>query len=323
MNLTLSQIQSATLGALDIRQEEAGFRFSRMTPSQTMAFIRAAEEFGPKCGCPSGVRLDFHTDSDLLALRWSDAIQTAERAFCFFDVVVDGVLLLHSGMENCCSGAGDGFCVTLPAGEHRVQIFLPTLWDVTVGAVTLSDGATLVPHRPAKRILFHGDSITQGYDARFPSGCYANLLARHYDAEILNQAIGGALFDPAIVQPVGAFDFIVVAYGTNDWRHCTLGEITTNAAAFLARLNMLYGDTPVYVVLPIWRDDLFEEPVGLGGDFMEVRASIRRLAESQGFHVVDNYELLPHDVRLYSDGLHPNDAGFQIYAQGLIQAIGE
>ena len=48
------------------------------------------------------------------------------------------------------------------------------------------------------------------------------------------------------------------------------------------------------------------------------------MAASQGFHVVDDYDLVPHDPRLFGDGyLHPTNAGFQLYAQRLIEVIDE
>ena len=57
---------------------------------------------------------------------------------------------------------------------------------------------------------------------------------------------------------------------------------------------------------------------------MECRTLIGRLAAQQEFHVLDDYNLLPHDKRLFSDGyLHPNDIGFDLYAQRLCQMIDE
>ena len=41
MDLNLSQLQTITMGALDIREEADGFHFFRMTPIQTAAFGEA------------------------------------------------------------------------------------------------------------------------------------------------------------------------------------------------------------------------------------------------------------------------------------------
>lgn len=323
VNLTLPQLQTITMGALDIREDTDGFHFSRALPVQAAAFGAANPEFLLKIACTSGVRLDFYTDSPLLALRWCNARVSSARTFCYFDVLVDGVLTLHSGTPDCIAQPEGSFCLTLPEGMHRVQIFLPLLTDVTVSAVTLADGAAVMPHRASKRILLHGDSITQGYDALFPSCNYANRMARYYDAEILNQAVGAACFNPEVLQYVGEFDFVVVAYGTNDWRGKTMAQLTADATGFFARLQEIYGKLPVFVILPIWRTDT-DDGEFCAGDFMECRALIGRLAAQQGFHVLDDYNLLPHDKRLFSDGyLHPNDIGFDLYAQRLCQMIDE
>ena len=323
MDLNLSQLQTITMGALDIREDSDGFHFARALPMQAAAFGEANPEFLLKIATTSGVRLDFYTDSPILALRWCNAKLSSARTFCYFDVLVDGVMTLHSGTPDCTVQPEGSFCLTLPEGMHRVQVFFPLLTDVTVAAVTLADGATVMPHRASRRILFHGDSITQGYDAQFSAWNYANRLAQYYDAEILNQAVGAACFNPEVLQYVGQFDFVVVAYGTNDWRGKTMADLTADAAGFFARLNIIYGKIPVFVVLPIWRTDT-DDGEFCAGDFMECRALIGRLAATQGFHVLDDYDLLPHDTRLFSDGyLHPNDIGFDLYAQRLCQMIDE
>lgn len=320
--LSLSQLQEITLGALEITEDADGFHFERMTAAQVDTFARANATFEPKCHAPSGVRLDFETDSDLLAVRWHKPIITT-RTFCFFDVLVDGVLTMHSGTYDCAKEPEGGFCFALPEGMHRVQVFLPTVVGVCLSSVSLSDGAKVIPHRPAKRILVHGDSITQGYDALFPSACYANTLARHYNAEIVNQAVGGAFFNREVLQRVGDFDFVFVAYGTNDWAKKTVETFGPDTAAFWKQLKELYPETQVFALLPIWRADALTREVPVG-DFLESRALIGKLAAERGFTVLDDYDLLPHDTRLFSDGyLHPNDMGFKLYSARLIQMIDE
>ena len=100
MELTLSQLRDVTLGALEVTEDADGFHFSRLTLTQKAAFIAANDTFGPKCNACSGIRLDFDTDSDVLAIRWHKA-QTTTRKKCYFDVLVDGILQTHSGTEDC------------------------------------------------------------------------------------------------------------------------------------------------------------------------------------------------------------------------------
>ncbi len=320
MELTLSQLRQITRGALRVEETADGFRFYRLTPSQVATFTRANETFEGKCYAAAGIRLDFETDSDLLAVRWHQA-QVTTRKFCFFDVLVDGELMLHSGTFDCGAEPGGSFCCALPEGTHRVQIFLPALVGICLQSVTLSEGAAVIPRRPAKRILLHGDSITQGYDALFPSGSYANMVARHYDAEILNQAVGGACYNDQVLEAVGDFDFALVAYGSNDWTKKTPETFGPDADAFFKKMKALYPTMPVYVILPIWRADELTRDAATG-NFQDCRALLGTLAEKQGFTVLDDYHLVTHDVRLFSDRrLHPNDAGFTLYGQRLIELL--
>ena len=70
-----------------------------------------------------------------------------------------------------------------------------------------------------KRILCFGDSISQGYDALYPSNQYTPQLAKLLDAEEYNKAIGGEIFRPELALARDDFEpeYITVAYGTNDW----------------------------------------------------------------------------------------------------------
>lgn len=320
MELTLSQLRSITLGTLEITQEEDGFHFYRMKASQTAAFIRATENFGPKTLATSGVRLDFYTDSSRFSLSWHKAMTTT-RKMLYFDVLVDGVPELHCGTMDCGARPDGGFTLSLPEGTHHLQVFFPTLTVPVIRCVTVDDGASLVPHKASMRFLIHGDSITQGYDAKHPCGCYANLLARHYNAEILSQAVGGACFNPEVIEPVGDFDFVLVSYGSNDWSKKDAIAFKADAAAFMDRLNEFYGHIPRFLVLAVWRGDINEKTV-TAGDFMECRELLREMALSRGIQPLDDFDLLPHDTYLLSDGyLHPNDQGFVPYAEKMIALL--
>lgn len=322
MDLTLSQLRSVTLGALEVTEDADGFHFSRLTPRQKAAFTAADATFGPKCNACSGIRLDFDTDSDVLAVRWHKA-QTTTRKKCYFDVLVDGVLLLHSGTEDCGVDSAGKFALQLPEGMKRVQIVLPALVGVCLASVTLSDGAEIRPSPVQKRILFHGDSIMQGYDAVFPSNGLPHQLGRQWEAETVSQAVGGAKCNPAVLEYVGDFDAILVGYGTNDWSKKTAEAFAADADAFYKKLKEIYPATPVFVVLPIWRADYQTKP-NTAGDFLACRALLGQLAARQGFRVLDDFAMVPHDTRLLSDGyLHPNDLGFALYGQRLMEMLSD
>ena len=58
------------------------------------------------------------------------------------------------------------------------------------------------------------------------------------------------------------------------------------------------------------------------GTFAEGHAIIRVAAERHtGIKLVDGRELLPHLESCVSDGLHPNDFGFQFMARNLLKQL--
>ena len=323
MELTLSQLRSITLGALDIRREGDAFFFCRMSDQQAEAFSRQSPELGPRASAPSGVRFDFFTDAAEVAVRYRLGSHISDRAYFGIDALVNGTLTAHEGALSYTDGQEGTLHVHLDGRENHVQIFLSAVTPISVLSVTVTDGASLRPYKPRRRILMHGDSITQGYDAYYPSACYANRLAMYYDAEIINQAIGGACLDPNTTAHAGDdFDFITVAYGTNDWRKKLGADIGPDADAFMDRLKELYPDTPVFVILPLWRSDFLD--TYRAGDFRVCRALIGRLAAKHGFHVIDDFDMVPHDKRYFWDArLHPNEHGFFLYAQRLTELINE
>ena len=323
MELTLSQLRSITLGALDISQEGDAFFFHRMSQQQADAFTRQSPELGPRASAPSGIRLDFFTDATEVAMRYRLGPHISDRAYFGMDALVNGTLTAHEGALSYTDGQEGTLHVHLDGKENHVQIFLSAVTPISVLSVTVTDGAFLRPYKPRRRILMYGDSITQGYDAYYPSACYANRLAMYYDAEIINQAIGGACFDAATLAHAGdGFDFITVAYGTNDWRKREGAVIEPYADGFMDRLKELYPDTPVFVILPLWRSDFLD--TYRAGDFRVCRALIGRLAAKHGFHVIDDFDMVPHDKRYFWDArLHPNEYGFFLYAQRLSELINE
>ena len=78
----------------------------------------------------------------------------------------------------------------------------------------------------------------------------------------------------------------------------------------------------MFVILPLWRSDFLD--TYRAGDFRVCRALVGRLAAKQGFHVLDDFDMVPHDKRYFWDArLHPNEYGFFLYAQRLTELINE
>jgi hypothetical protein len=94
-------------------------------------------------------------------------------------------------------------CVNLPEGECRVTILFACHSDSVLTNITLDEEAWVKPHTYSKKILFLGDSITQGWQSERDSMSYAWLLSRYLDADRLNWGVGGSVFHADTLEDVG------------------------------------------------------------------------------------------------------------------------
>lgn len=317
MILTYDEIKKITLGAVDIKLNGDEFKFFRMASAQTDAFAREKPEYKNKTYATSGIRFDFITDARYLNIKIGRMENASSRSFGGFDVLVDGVLYMHIFADNVNEQPITDISVQLFGKECRVQVFFPNLATATLKRVEISDGAVIKPVSPKLRIQCYGDSITQGYDAYYSSRSYVNILARKLDAEVFDQAIGGAKFNSEVIHNLDHTpDIVTVAYGTNDWSGRDYDTFVGEADKFLKKLKEVYCGTKVFIILPIWRADWDTKTESCG--FYEGRGIIAKIAAECGFEIIDDINLVPHDARMFSDlYLHPNDEGFELYGKTL------
>ena len=332
MKLDLSQIRAITLGAEEVTLEQDGFHFCRFSHDQRELYNGVHDDFYRKTFATSGVKLSFSTDSETLTLA---VLLTAASSRTYFsvDVFVNGNML--DAIDNLNDDLPQNYTqVKLPLGAYTktfalgkgtkdVCIYLPWSACAVLKSLELDNGAKIVPCKPKYKLLAFGDSITQGYDAQRPSNKYITRLAEALDAEEYNKAIGGEEFYPAMAETEAgtAPDYIVVAYGTNDWSHSTRQQLTERCTAFYAILSAKYPNAKIIAMTPIWREDWqMEKPVG---PFHDVEDIIRNAVKDlKNVTVVRCFDMVPKDAAFFADlRLHPNDAGFDHYFQNLHSAV--
>ena len=320
MKLTHEQVASLLDGALwwEITKEDALLPH-RFTKEQA-AWYMQDPDLGYKNLATAGVRLDFTTDADAFGFTYIASLASSRR-FCYVDVAVDGTLVAHEG-EKQVRHLTKRVDIGLPKGTHRVTVFLPGLFVAALAEVTLTDGATFAPVPKKRLLLALGDSITQGYDAVYPSLAYPTQLALALDASLVNQGIGAEVFRPGIP---GALpkepDIVTVAYGTNDFFLREPDEAEADAAAFFRRVRGLFPCARIFALTPVWRADA-DTCRSRFASFEAARDMVRRAANVPNCVVIEGDGLLPHLPDMCSDGfLHPNDLGFCAYATALLAAM--
>ncbi len=326
MKLTTEQLRSIVHGALFVREEKGEVILSRFTDTQK-EYYRLSSEKDPSNGffrktyAGSGIRLEFVTDSDTLSFSYHTQ-HASSRRFYYFDIFVDGVMVEHFGKEDVAEDTG-AFSMELPCGTHTVCIYLPCLAEARLYDFTLSDGAFFRPVERKVKLLCYGDSITQGYDAKYPSQTYANQLADKLGASMVDQGIGGEHFCPGLIAEDIGFtpDIITVAYGTNDWSNQDPALTVERANAFYKGLRERYPNAKIFAITPIWRAD--NHRITKVGTFEQGRDIVRNAARAAGVTaIIEGDGMIPHLAEACADEyLHPNDFGFKFYANALYNAI--
>ena len=314
MRLTFDQIKSVAFGSLKTEMLEDGIHFYKCTQKQELAFGALNKSLGERALSTTGVRLDFHTNSKHLRFFAASGRK--------FEVLLDGVLrrqfdfdLLREAGEcaemdltDSLGGFKDEIRVTLVFPSHKVGVLE---W------IELDDGATVRPHTFDTKILFIGDSITQGWNSEYDVFSYAWRVSNFFNAESIIQGIGGAYFHESTVDSIEFDpDTVIVALGTNDFNHYkTMDDARAHAAAHLALLAREYAGKKLIALSPIWRT----EQQNTMGSFAQLREMLIEEIERAGFCHVDGLELVPPMSLFMKDVvLHPNDLGFSLMAQNLI-----
>lgn len=320
MQLSFDQITSVLFGALECAEGPEGLQLNRFTEAQRqiLSALPNANRLNRSLAS-AGIHLDFFTDSDFLELSLLHA-PASSQPVCYTDVYEDGRLLLRCGFENA-EGGPLHLRAALKPGRSRVTVWLPCLFSTVLRSIRLADGASLEPAPKKERLLFLGDSITQGYITPAPSLCYTNLVTAALEADCLNQAIAGARFGEIPPEMTGLYrpDRILIAYGTNDFSHRE--EVAANAAVFLRNVRTAYPGVPIIGVLPIWRGILREEAEKQR--FLEMLRDIRAVYETlPDCTVLDGMTLVAHTPDCFApDVLHPNTEGFRQYAENLLKYL--
>lgn len=304
-------------------QTERGISFSKCTDRQIAAFYELRDWLKPNAEATTGVRLDFETDSKQMELELSRGARV--------EICLNGVLRYWF---DCNALRKEKKTISVPLnsvfGEPRavtrVTVYLPSHGEGGIlRFLKLDDDSFVRCPKYSRRLLFIGDSITQGWNSGWDCMSFANSISRFLDAESVVQGVGGAFYAETTFDPDLPFlpDAVIIAYGTNDfYSYSSLEELREHCGAYLNCVRSAYAEQgiPVFVLLPIWRADRFGDSAV--GDFAAVRQLYAAEARKQGLHMIDTADFVPPMSDFFADQvLHPNAAGFGWYTQGILKEL--
>ncbi len=333
MKLSFNQIKQITTGAVLVKEEDGMISLKRFTQEQEELYKVTNQDFYNKTFSTAGIKFLFKTDSKSLFLKLKTMISSSRKYFSV-DIFVDGKPIgyidnfsnielpqNYTQMEFPFGDFSKKFW--LGEGEKTVCVHLPWSVKTLIEEISIDDNAFVKGVKPKKKLLAYGDSITHGYDALRPSNRYISKLADKIGAEEFNKAIGGERFFPELAKLKDAFvpDYITVAYGTNDWNGIEMCTFKEKCKGFYENLIKNYPESKIFAITPIWRKDMNEERVF--GAFEDVEKTIRECVKGiENITVISGFDFVPKDEKYYADlRLHPNDKGFESYAEHLYGAI--
>jgi lysophospholipase L1-like esterase len=171
-----------------------------------------------------------------------------------------------------------------------------------------------LPRASSSRIVFMGDSITEGWKESRPAFFRGDRVDRGISGQTTSQMLGRFYADVIALRPA----VVHILAGTNDIAGnggpTTLDGIENNIRSMVElaqahRIKVVLG-----TVLPAarfgWRPDIDPVP-----SIQALNAWIRRYARSRGIAVVDYYALLDDGHHALAagdsgDGVHPTPAGY-------------
>ena len=211
------------------------------------------------------------------------------------------------------------------------------------------------------KLLFLGDSITEGVGASAKEKNYVNLVRAAIGCEAVNYGVSGTRigrqthvycdntvwnYDFRLRAQImdGEADKVFVFGGTNDYGHGSLYLGNPNERipeTFCTELRLLiedlidkYGKEKLCFLLPLRR---YKDEKGiackgdsgdeLGASLFEYVKAMREIVSEYGIDFVDLYEngipkpLISTGDQYTVDGVHPNDKGYEIIANRICEYI--
>lgn len=312
MKLSNEQLKTIYCGALEFTENEEGYlQAFQYTKGQIAYFKKESEFWYDRCLASNAKTLEFHTSATQFSFDyqffWIGSEDTIE-------LLIDGqisriVYVKDLGEEGTVS-------FELPEGEKDVLVYLPA--DATILIRNFEINAEVTPLSKQEKVLWLGDSITQGFGPLRSAHTYVSVANRLLQYDIINQGVGGYVYDKKILVDMNGYrpDKIIVSMGTNQYKT----ESKQVVEEYYETLRELYGEIPVLCVTPIWRGDE-PETADVLVEFCQMVKDV--CAKYSNITVVDGFSLVPHCSEYFLDNLHPNALGCEMYGRNLVLAIQE
>ena len=311
MVLTNEELKKIYFGAYEFEETEQGYlQAFQYSKKQIEYFKGAFEMWYERCTASTAKTLEFSTTANKLSFEYKIIWKGSPDSF---ELMVDGLL---SGIKYVKDIMDTGTIEwDLAEGEKNVVIYLPA--DATVLIRNFTIDADVIPAVKGEKVLWLGDSITQGYGPLRSSCTYVSVANRILNYDIINQGIGGYIYDKKSLMKMEGYDpdRIIVALGTNQYGDKDMSIVEE----YYETLTGIYGeDIPIYCITPLWRGDSVD---GLP-TLLQFCENVKNIAgQYKNVRIIDGMKMVPHFPEYFLDNLHPNCLGCEVYGRNLADEI--
>ncbi len=308
------------IGQTDLEVRDGSYTPLRFTQAQldSLKHSNHPDAVAVRINCTAGVRLEFSTDADEISFCF--ACDNFARAHVVFDIYENGTYIKSATFEDNTQSGSVTYHRTMSA-RSTITIWLPHLVRTRVFDISIGDAQPV--ERSERRLLFYGDSLTQGMTSPRPSFSWASLVAGELSMDFMNFGIGGKKFDPDVLDFENSYNphTVVVAYGINDSiQEENAPLMQANVPEFFSSFDSIYKGCDVYVITAPRITGLCTDPT-VSNHLDSVRRLTQLEAEKYGYTVVDGLKLLPQNPDFIADDDHPNELGCAHIANQLVKAM--
>lgn len=311
MILTNEELKDIYFGAYEFRETEEGYLQSFQYSKKQIEYFKGAMDFWyERCTASSAKTLEFTTSARKVAFDYKIIWKGSADSF---ELCVDGLVTDIVYVKDVLDTGRIEW--ELPEGEKNVIIYLTA--DETVLIRNFEADAKVIRAKKNEKVLWLGDSITQGYGPLRSSCTYVSVANRLLNYDIINQGIGGYVYDKNSLMKMEGYnpDKIIVALGTNQYGDKDMSVVEE----YYETLTGIFGnEIPILCISPLWRGDNLEALPVLYAFCENVKKIAGRYKNVQ---IIDGMKLVPHLPEYFLDNLHPNCFGCEVYGRNLVEEI--
>ena len=314
LKISNDELKKYYFGAYCFEETRDGYLQAFQYSKAEVDYFRKSNEYWyPRSMASSAKTLEMITASSRISFDYKIVWQ---GSYDTFELFADGERCVVKKVEELSAEGRIDFTVPGKKKVRNIVIYLPV--DATVIIRNFeADEELSVPSKNGK-ILWFGDSITQGFGPLISSGSVVSVTNRILNYEIINRGIAGYIYDaPSLMEDGLRPDKIFVSLGTNQYIFGDLSPVEE----YYEKLNEIYGSgIPVFVITPVWRMDFPDDDSK--NKFILFGEGIKEICSKyDNITVIDGLKLLDAKHNYFIDDLHPNIKGAEIYGTNLAKIL--